>query len=166
VAEQIGMTTRHTQRLLNVIAAPMEVQLAYSARRLKIEMAEKVYRLAGNVQEKIAAEIRAGGVPGEIVRALLPKPEPKASALGPALGQLVSALARGMEILDGRLDEIDRDADDLAQDLDVLGRFTSFRRKLFVTLKAKRARRARFEQDLEEFADEIRQLRHGPRRDR
>lgn len=68
VADRIGMTPRHTQRLLNVIAAPMEVQRAYSKGLLKIDLAEKVHRLGNDVQTEIASGIRAGGEPTAIVQ--------------------------------------------------------------------------------------------------
>jgi ParB-like chromosome segregation protein Spo0J len=141
VAKAIGKTRRHTQRLLNVLEAPMVIQRAYSEGRLRIELAEKVRRLGAEVQSQIASDIDAGGDPTELVGQHLKTslPKPKAASLGDMLGQLVAELESGMETLKGKENKISRSADELSHDIEVLSQFLPYGKDLMRTLTAKKA---------------------------
>jgi ParB-like chromosome segregation protein Spo0J len=136
VADAIDMTPRHTQRLLNVLEAPMVVQRAFSQGRLRIELAEKVRRLEPQIQDSIASQIRAGGKPNEIVgkhlETSLPKPKP--ASLGDMLGQLVAELESGMETLKGKENKIRRSVGQLEHDIEVLHEFLPYAKNLVRTL--------------------------------
>ncbi|MEJ7638824.1 MAG: hypothetical protein WKF75_12830, partial [Singulisphaera sp.] len=69
IGAALGMSGRNVQRYLNILNAPMEVQRAHSEGRLSMKLAEKVARLDDAEHEEIAAEIRGGGDPAEVVAA-------------------------------------------------------------------------------------------------
>ena len=158
LAEMIDHSERNTQRYLNVVRAPMDVQKAVSDGKLKLVLAANVCRLAKHVQAKIAEEIHAGGNPTEIVNAHLPKPAPKKIDPGKALGKLVAELEVGMTHIAGQEAKVKRTVDELAHEVDVLQRFGEFSRNLLQTLEDAKNKRAKLKEDFAGIADELRQL--------
>ena len=149
LAEFMNMSGRHIKRFLNILEAPMEVQHAVTARKLKMTLAAKVGSLKQPVKEKIAAAIRAGGDPTTIVNSLLPKSQPKLADPGKVFDLLVDTIESAMESLAGREDEIRRHPDDLQHASTVLKRFSPFNRQLRLTLKATKADMEKGFEDLE-----------------
>jgi ParB-like chromosome segregation protein Spo0J len=67
IATQLGITSRHADRLLHVLDALMPLQAAVSAGHLSIVLAERVARLDKSVQEQIADAIDRGDKPKAVV---------------------------------------------------------------------------------------------------
>jgi hypothetical protein len=135
VAAQTGYDPRHVRRYLNVVAAPMEVQLAHSRGKLKFEFADKVHALNKDVQATIAAEIRGGADPATVVTNYLPKPKSKPVDVSAEFGKLVAAISVGMDAIAGHENEIDRGADEMVKDIDILKKFAALSRLVQGALK-------------------------------
>ncbi len=133
LADKMRLSRRNVQRLLNISGIPMPIQHAHSAKRLKLVDADQVSRLDRRVQQRIAEEIEAGGDPAEIVAphlAALKRPVKAEDAYEP----LMTALARGLEALEGREDQIRPPLVAAEGDLELLERFSRFHEALASTL--------------------------------
>ena len=102
VGEVLHMSGRNAQRYLNIGAAPMEVQRAYSEGRLPMALAARVHALGVREQAMIATAIRGGSDPAKVILAKLPRRKPKAADPGKALVKLVAALEVAMAAIEGR----------------------------------------------------------------
>ena len=154
VAKTIGKSPRHTQRLLNVVDAPMDVQKAFSDGKLKVELAEKVHRLNKDLQAEIAAKIRAGGNPNGIVLEHLQKPATKPADPWEVLGRVVDALDVGMEVLGGREGEIRSSDADLERHIGVFERSQPFVEELLSTRKAQQDNQAKLKKAVQDLVND------------
>jgi len=118
VGEALGMSGRNVQRYLNILNAPMEVQRAHSEGRLSMKLAEKVARLGEVEREQIAAAIRAGGDPAEVVAAHLPESAPAEIDPDKEHELFLAAGTRAVAALDGRVEEV-RGGMDLDQEIEM-----------------------------------------------
>jgi hypothetical protein len=132
------MCGQNVKRYLNLLDTPMEVQRAVTQKTLAMTLATRVGSLKKPVKDRIAAAIRAGRDPTDVVTSMLPERKPKAADPGDVLGLLIDALERMMEALAGREDEITRRSSDLAHDHAVLKRFAAFSRQLRPLLEARK----------------------------
>jgi ParB/RepB/Spo0J family partition protein len=73
VAEQMRLSPRHAQRLINISTIPIQIQRAYSAGQLPLVDADRVSRLGPGTQGQIARSIEDGGNPARIVAPHLPE---------------------------------------------------------------------------------------------
>ena len=151
VAEQMKISTRHAQRLINIAGLPMGIQKAYSAGRLKLVDADRVSRLDRHIQRQVAGAIEAGGDPAGIVAVHLAAPS-RAVRPDVAYERLVAELQRGLDALAGREDAIRRSITDIEGDLRLLERFGVFRRRLEPMLAG---RLDEFRRDLEALTQEF-----------
>jgi ParB-like chromosome segregation protein Spo0J len=107
LGERLGVSGRTLDRLLRVLEhTPLEVQAAVEAGTLPMTLAEWVADLTTKQQEQIAAELRAGGEPREVVRRFLAAAPPRPKTPVDAKDRLVQALTRGAADLDGRAQEV------------------------------------------------------------
>jgi ParB family chromosome partitioning protein len=120
IGRRLGISGRNLDRYLRVLeGTPPEVQDAVAAGKLPLTAAEKVAGLARPRQEQLAAEIRGGGGPAEVVRKYLPRATGRHRHVGDAAGAFLKALERGVDDLEGRAEEV---LGLTAEDVDVLGR--------------------------------------------
>ena len=150
VAEKMGISSRHAQRLLNIACIPMPIQRAYSSGQLKLVDADQVSRLDGRVQRRIAEAIEAGGDPAEIVAPHLValkrpvKPED-------AYERLIAELDRGLDALEGREEQVRTSSFGVEGELQLFERFDGFHRTV-ATIRTRRLEKYRC--DVEEFIRE------------
>ena len=142
------MSGRNVKRYLNLLDTPMEVQRAVTQKRLAMTLATRVGSLKKPVKDRIAAAIRAGGDPTDVVKSMLPERKPKAADPGDVLDLLIDALERTMEALAGREDEIQRRSSDHARDHAVLERFAALSRPLRPLLEARKEEMETTSEDL------------------
>ena len=107
VAKLFGCSGRNVDRHLQVLEAPLAVQLAFSAGRLPLVVAEQIARLPAEQQQRIAAAIEAGEDPRRVAAAHL---QPKLKATSPAkvYARLLGQLEVAFEELDGKVGSIRR----------------------------------------------------------
>ncbi len=102
----IGMSGRNLGRYLNVLEAPLEVQLAFERNQLKLVDAARVANLPRNDQERFAARLHAGDDPKAVFAAFFP---PKGRGHASA-NNAVAAFARSLEAaganITDRLEEV------------------------------------------------------------
>jgi ParB-like chromosome segregation protein Spo0J len=77
IGKVIGMCGRNLDRYFGVLETPVPVQDAFRAGKLTLIEADKVSRLSPEVQEEIAAAIKSGLDPREVVAKHLPKKSPR-----------------------------------------------------------------------------------------
>lgn len=96
VGRAIGMSGRNLVRYLSILRAPVEVQTAFQAGRLKLVPAARVGGLDKKAQTAISRRLRKGEDAAEVVKDYLAAPEAKSIA---APDQVVRAFAVGLEKL-------------------------------------------------------------------
>lgn len=107
LGDRLGLSPRHVDRLINISKLQMEIQKAFSAGRLKVVEADRVSRLPVRTQEKIAESIEAGEDPAQVVKPHLAAQKPaRGVKLGAVLDQFLADLARGLDSLEGREEEL------------------------------------------------------------
>ena len=102
------MSGRNLDRYAKVLQAPLEVQQAVSANKLDLGAAGKVAALKKDQQEEIAAEIRSGRDPKEVVAGYVKKGNGKHKALPDARRSVIRGFETILADLDGRVTEIKR----------------------------------------------------------
>jgi ParB-like chromosome segregation protein Spo0J len=106
LARRLDMSGRNLDRLLRILEhAPAVVQHAVEAGRLPMTVAYQVAGLDPEVKKQIAAEIRSGVEPVEVVRRLVAKPDPRHKHGREAGLAFVKMLERGLVDLDGRVEQ-------------------------------------------------------------
>jgi ParB-like chromosome segregation protein Spo0J len=106
LARRLGLSPRAAQRYLRLLEAPPEVQTAFTAGQLALTVAERVAGLPEARQAELAAALRAGEDPQEVVARFCKKASgrhPKAHA---AWANFLQALRRGLPDLAGRADQV------------------------------------------------------------
>jgi ParB family chromosome partitioning protein len=106
LGSEFRMSGRSVDRLLRLLQAPVEVQHAVSDGRLAAGLAEKVAGLPPAKREEVAAAIRAGDKPREVVRRFVPTVKRKHKKAWKALVAFEKVLEQGLADLEGRLDEV------------------------------------------------------------
>jgi ParB/RepB/Spo0J family partition protein len=107
IGKKLGMSGRNLDRYLRVLeCTPQEVQDAVSAGSLAVTLAEKVASLSRAEREKVAAEIRAGEDPSEVVRRHVRPARTTHKKAKDAVNAFLLALGRGVNDLAGRVDQI------------------------------------------------------------
>jgi ParB-like chromosome segregation protein Spo0J len=102
-----GLSGRSLDRLLRVVEhTPPEVQAAAEAGTLPLTMAEQVAGLSEQQRAEIAAELRAGGEPREVVRRHLAAAPPRVRNATDVKDKLVDALLRAAAGLHRRVGEV------------------------------------------------------------
>lgn len=138
VSDRMGLSPRHVQRLLNISMLPMSIQKAFAAGGLTVVEADRVSRLTVRSQEKIAAEIEAGEDPARIVKPYFAAQKPARELKpGAAFERLLADLARGLDTLEGREEELPLRRD-LEGELALLERFRDYCEVLGVAIKEKK----------------------------
>ena len=107
IGERLRISGRNLDRYLRVLeGTPQEVQDAVTAETLPVTVAEKVAGLTEDKRKEVAAAIRAGGEPREVVRQFLPTVKRKRKKAWKALVAFEKVLEQGLADLEGRLDEV------------------------------------------------------------
>jgi ParB-like chromosome segregation protein Spo0J len=105
IGKKLGMSGRNLDRYLRVLDdTPQEVQDAVSSGKLAVTLAEKVASLPRAGREKVAAEIRSGEDPSEVVCRHVRPARTTHKKTRDAFNSFMSALARGVPDLEGRLE--------------------------------------------------------------
>jgi hypothetical protein len=125
LGKNYGYSSRHAQRLINILTAPMAVQQAVSRGLLPVVEADGVSRLGWTKQLQIAREIEAGGDPAEIVAPYLAARKRPARP-DDAFERLMAAVERGLDGLEGSEDQIRPSISDIGAVLRILERFKHF----------------------------------------
>ena len=122
VGKLLGLSDREIRRLLRVLDTPPEVQQAYDAGKLSIDLAGKVAGLPAEVQNEIATQLREKGsrrekaIVGKYLGATPKQSEPM--TVGKAYRELLKGLNKWLSILQTDVDSISihdgRTANDLA----------------------------------------------------
>ena len=109
------------ERWLHILETPLEVQLAFSADKLKVTLADRVYGLDQDIQQKIAAEIKSRGVEHAtaIVKEYLPKRAETPKGADKAYMKFKQVLHEVIE--DGLMDNVDDIRWLFQEDLDLFG---------------------------------------------
>lgn len=103
IAEATGATGRHLNRILRILDAPLPVQRACDAGRLRMVLAERVASLPDEQQQDIAQRIDAGEDPNEVVALYFARP---AASIEKLVQHCMDHLADAMSLLNGRLVEV------------------------------------------------------------
>jgi ParB-like chromosome segregation protein Spo0J len=107
LAVQLDKSGRSLDRYLRILDhTPLEVQQAVEAERLPMTVALRVADLDPEAKEQIAMEIRDGGEPGEVVRRLVAKSDPRHKHGREAGRAFIKALERGLPDLEGRVEQV------------------------------------------------------------
>jgi hypothetical protein len=117
VGKAIGMGGRNLNRYVRVLRCPTEVQDALRAGRLPLIVAEKVCDLDAKTQKAVAERLRGLDLAGlkekarnaavkQAVFEFLPEPETRHRKVIDAVASFARGLRRGMDDLDGRVDEV------------------------------------------------------------
>jgi ParB-like chromosome segregation protein Spo0J len=87
IGDRLGISGRTLERYLRVLETPAEVQDAFRAGRISLVNASKVAGLPLEVQQQLAADLRAGTDPKQAVAASLAgrEPDPFEAVFGPFL---------------------------------------------------------------------------------
>jgi hypothetical protein len=129
VAKQMGLSSRHAQRLLSISRLPMPIQRAYAAGRITLVSADMVSRLSWRNLAQIVGEIEAGGDPAKIIAPYL-APLKRPIKADDAFERLMAEVARGLDSLEGCEDQIRRSILDVGADLQLMDRFSRFHQVL------------------------------------
>jgi ParB-like chromosome segregation protein Spo0J len=107
LGQRLRVSGRSLDRYLRVLEhTPAEVQAAFEAGTLPLNVAEQVANLNAQQQRQLAAELRAGGSPREVVRRHLGAAPPRPKTPGHATDRLVQALKLALADLDGQAQEV------------------------------------------------------------
>ena len=107
LVSELGASGRSVDRLLRVVTAtPVEVQNAVQRGELPLTQAERVANLKKAAQEQVAAEIRAGEAPAEVVRRHVSPARTLHKKAKHAVDAFLRALERGVTDVEGRVDRI------------------------------------------------------------
>jgi ParB-like chromosome segregation protein Spo0J len=110
VGQALGMSGRNLDRYLRVLETPLPVQNAVRDRRMKLILGAKIALLPRTEQEEIASEIASITDPKqitEIVSRYLKLPDDRRHRkANDAAHSIAVALERGIEDLDGRVDQV------------------------------------------------------------
>jgi len=106
IGKRLGVSGRTLDRWLRVLDTPIEVQNAVATNQLPSTLGEKVAGLLPKVRDQIAAEIRDGGKPAEVVRRHLPKGNRKHNPAGKAVWIFFDVLKRGVADLEGHVEQM------------------------------------------------------------
>lgn len=134
IGKVLGMSGRNFGRYYNVLLGPREVQDAFRDKRLKLDMAARVAGLTPKQQEEIAARIRAGENPKDVVAAYFTASNGRHKRATPGFTALVKALNKALSDIGDRPDHVYRVAIKeqlplLEQSKALLGKLISLGRK-------------------------------------
>jgi ParB-like chromosome segregation protein Spo0J len=104
IAVATGATGRHLKRILRILDAPLPVQRACDAGRLRMVLAERVGSLPEQQQQEIAKRIDGGDDAREVVGPYFSKPT---ASIEQVVQHCMHGLSDAMALLEGRLIEID-----------------------------------------------------------
>ena len=106
LGKEFNMSGRNLDRLVRILSTPLEVQHAVSANRLSLKSAGQVAGAATELQKKIAAEIKAGGDPEEVVKKHAPKPPAKQITSCDAVAIFLRHLEADVPDMEARVKEL------------------------------------------------------------
>jgi ParB family chromosome partitioning protein len=138
VGKLFGMTGRNLDRYLAVLRTPIEVQDAFDRGELGLTPAAKVAMLGQAERDEIAAAIRAGGNPKDVVEEYLGRAKPIAVDPSKEFTRLMESAFRALNILEGREAEIRR-GPFCVWDINVLKRLVNLARRMIPRLQAEMA---------------------------
>lgn len=107
LAETLNVCHRHLKRVLRILDAPLSVQRACDAGKLKMVLAERVSNLSEDAQRVIAERIEAGEDPNAVVTEFLPPPDVDDS-IEAAVQEFMYRLTDAMKFLGPRVAEVDQ----------------------------------------------------------
>lgn len=99
VGELLGISDRQVRRLLRVLETPPEVQAAFEAGKLHVDLAGRVASLPRDIQSFIADDIAAGQDPKTVINDYIAQRESKRGEQW-ALYKIADFLNRGHSLLD------------------------------------------------------------------
>lgn len=106
VGQALGISGRNLGRYLRILRTPHEVQMAFSAGRLPLTLAEKVADLGAMEQKAVARRIAEGEEPKAVLMEFIAKPKAGRRKVCDAMACFASGLRAGMEDLEGRVAEV------------------------------------------------------------
>jgi ParB-like chromosome segregation protein Spo0J len=121
VGELLGIGDRQVRRFLRILDAPAEVQDAYEAGELHIDLAGKVASLGPETQSTIAGEIANGDDPKEVINWYINESSVRQKGPNWRYRKFVDSARNAVDALSGRVGEIQRNAAYIESDIEVLG---------------------------------------------
>jgi ParB-like chromosome segregation protein Spo0J len=106
VARRYGLSGRTLDRYLQVLDLPLPLQQAVDQGTLPVTLATRVVALGPAEQRRIAERVQAGADPRKVVRELLPQKAARHVKAADAVVAFHRNLERGLDDLDGRLEEL------------------------------------------------------------
>ena len=105
LAKRFGLSDRNVQRYVRLAGAPLEIQLAYTAGRLSLALANLAAGLPHVTQDEIVAAIEAGDDPSQAVVQHLRRPPGRHKRPQSAWQALLKSLRQGFSDIEDRLDQ-------------------------------------------------------------
>lgn len=100
VGKRLGISGRQLDRLARVLTTPPEVQKAFEAGHLTLELASRVGIVGKKTQDEIAKQIRAGKKPRVVVGHLAPPKPSRCDSLSHNVSDLFLTLKRHLELFE------------------------------------------------------------------
>jgi ParB-like chromosome segregation protein Spo0J len=106
VAKRYGLGGRTLDRWLQALDLPLALQQAVDQHKLPVTLVAQIVTLSPAEQQRIAERVQAGEDPRKVVRELLPQKAARHVKACDAVASFHRNLVRGLDDLDGRLEEL------------------------------------------------------------